>query len=137
MPLEYRIDLERRVVFATASAILSDEDVFAYQRAVWNRSDLAGFDEVVDLSPVQDLRVSSRDRIRELAELASAMDRPGVKSRLAIVAPHDLTYGFARMFETYRGMGQGGEKTVSVFRSMQEALDWLGTHSADRAESRP
>jgi hypothetical protein len=126
MPLEYRIDQERRVVFATAGRILSDEDVFGYQREVWSRSDLAGYDEIVDLSPVEDLVMSSGDRVRALAELASSMDAQGAPSRLAIVAPHDLVYGFARMFETYRTMNQKGVKAVSVFRSMRAALDWLG-----------
>jgi hypothetical protein len=126
MPLEYRIDRERRVVFATATRTLSDENVFDYQREVWSRGDLAGYDEIVDLSLVEDLVLSSGDRVRALAELASSMDVPGASSRLAIVAPHDLAYGFARMFETYRTMNQRGAKVVSVFRSMQAALDWLG-----------
>jgi len=33
------------------------------------------------------------------------------------------------MFETYRTMNPRGAKTVSVFRSMQAALDWLGLES--------
>jgi hypothetical protein len=126
MPLEYRIDRELRVVFATASRVLLDEDVFAYQREVWSQSDLAGYNEVVDLSPVEDLVLSSGDRVRALAELASAMDVSGASSKLAIVAPQDLAYGFARMFESYRTMNLSGGKAVSVFRSMQAALDWLG-----------
>ncbi len=141
MPLEYRIDLERRVVFATAARILSDEDVFAYQREVWSRDDLAGYDEVVDLGEVEDFVLSSDDRVRALAELASAMDVSGASSRLAIVAPRDLAYGFARMFETYRELNQRGSKSVSVFRSMQAALDWLGVEGqgepADEGPSGP
>jgi len=129
MPLEHRIDRERRVVFATATGILTDEDVFGYQREVWSRSDVVGFDEVVDMGAVEDLVLSSGDRVRALADLASAMDVPGASSRLAIVAPQDLAYGFARMFETYRTMNQSGVKVVSVFRSMQAALDWLGIES--------
>jgi hypothetical protein len=126
MPLEYRIDRERRVVFATATRTLSYEDVAVYQREAWSRGDLSGHDEVVDLSLVEDFVLSTGDRVRALADLASAMDVPGASSRLAIVAPHDLAYGFARMFETYRTMNQSGTKIVSVFRSMQAALDWLG-----------
>ena len=129
MPLEYRIDRERRVVFATATRTLSDEDVFAYQREVWSRSDLTGYDEIVDLSLVEDLVLSSGDRVRALAELAATMDVSGASSKLAIVAPQDLAYGFARMFETYRTMNQSGGKAVLVFRSMQAALDWLGLES--------
>jgi hypothetical protein len=130
MPLDYRIDRERRIVFATATRTLSDEDVFAYQREVWSRGDLAGYDEIVDVGLAEDLVVSSGDRVRALADLASAMDVPGASSRLAIVAPQDLAYGFARMFETYRTMNQSGVKVVSVFRSMQAALDWLAVEGS-------
>jgi len=126
MPLEYRIDLERRVVFATATGTLTDEEVFGYQREVWSRSEVAGFDEIVDMGAVGDLVLASGDRVRALADLASTMDVPGASSRLAIVAPQDFAYGLARMFETYRTMSQRGSKAVSVFRSMQAALDWLG-----------
>ena len=125
MPLDYRIDRERRVVIATAGRTLTDADVFAYQREVWSRSDVAGYDEVVYLGAVEDLVLSSGDRVRALAELAAAMDVPGETSKLAIVAPRDFAYGLARMFETYRTMPAGGAKTVSVFRSMQAAWDWL------------
>jgi hypothetical protein len=129
MPLEYRIDHERRVVFATAARAMTDKDFFAYQREVWSRRDLAGYDEIVDLSGAEHLLLSPGDRIRALAELASAMDVPGTSSRLAIVASQDVAYGFARMFETYRTLNQHGAKAVSVFRSMQTALDWLGVRT--------
>jgi hypothetical protein len=129
MPLEYRIDQARRVVFATATGLLSDQDLFTYQREVWSRGELAGYDEVVDFGAVEDLVLSSGDRLRALADLASTMDVPGASSRLAIVAPQDFAYGLARMFETYRTMNQHGSKVVSVFRSMQAALDWLGFES--------
>jgi len=131
MPLDYRIDRERRVVFATAPRILTEEDVFAYQREAWSHGEFAGYDEVVDLGLVEELVLSSGDRVRALADLASSMDVPGVSSRVAIVAPHDLAYGFARMFETYRAMGQTGSKVVSVFRSMLAALEWLGIEAPD------
>jgi hypothetical protein len=129
MPLEYRIDHESRVVFATAARALTEEDFFAYQREVWSRNDLAGYDEIVDLGGAEHLLLAPGDKVRALAELASAMDVSGASSRLAIVAPHDVAYGFARMFETYRTMNQRGAKVVSVFRSMQAALDWLGVKS--------
>ena len=131
MPLEYRIDRERRVVFATAARTLSDEDVLAYQREVRAHSDLAGYDQIVDLSQVEDLVLPSGDRVRALAELSSAMDVSGASSKVAIVAPQDLAYGLARMFETHRTLNQRGSKVMSVFRSMQAALDWLRAAGSD------
>ena len=115
------------MVFAAATGTLTDEDFFVYQREVWSRGDVAGFDEVIDMGAVEDLVLSSGDRVRALADLASTMDVPGASSRLAIVAPQDFAYGLARMFATYRTLHPRGEKAVQVFRSMQPALDWLRT----------
>ena len=50
-------------------------------------------------------------------------------SRRAIVAPTQVGFGMARMFELSRG-GQAGE--VQVFRSEDEALEWLGLIAKDR-----
>ena len=132
MPLDYRIDQERRLVITAATGTLTDEELFAYQREVWSRSDLTGYDEVVDLGQVEGFVQASGDRVRALAELSSAMDVSGASSKVAIVAPQDLAYGFARMFETYRTMNQGGPKIVSVFRSMRAALEWLGLEGSGR-----
>jgi hypothetical protein len=132
MPLEYRIDQERRLIVATATGVLQDEELFAYQRGVWARPELAGFDEVFDLGGIEELVLASSDRARALADLASTMDVAGSPSRLAIVAPQDYAYGLARMYATYRTLHPRGEKAVQVFRSMEAALDWLRT-----AESGP
>jgi hypothetical protein len=126
MPLECRIDLERRVVFAVATGTLTLEDFLVKHREVWSRSDVAGFDAIYDLGGIEDLVLSSGERLRELADLASTLDPPGAAARLAIVAPRDFAFGIARMYEAYRTMNQRGSKAVSVFRSMQAALDWLG-----------
>ena len=126
MPLEYRIDQVRRIVFATATGTLTDEEVFAYQRELGTRAEAAGFDEVFDMGGVESLVLSSGERVRELADLASKQDVPGTAARLAIVAPQDFTYGLGRMYATHRSLHPRTEKVTQVFRSMEAALDWLG-----------
>jgi hypothetical protein len=133
MPLDYRIDQEHRLVLATATGILRDDELFAYQREAWSRPELAGFDEVFDLTGIEELVLASSDRARALADLASTMDVAGSPTRLAIVAPQDYAYGLARMYATYRMLHPRGEKAVQVFRSMADALDWLRTAESGSA----
>ena len=126
MPISYRIDWNARRVIATASGILTDEDVFGYQRDAWSRADVAGFDEIVDMTDVNnvELPVPSSDRMRALSAESAVMDAPQ-PSRFAIVAPGDLTYGLGRMYAVYRETDRRSTKTVRVFRSMDEAVAWL------------
>jgi hypothetical protein len=125
MPIEHRIDRERRVVFAAGHGVFSDQDVFEYQRGVWSDPSLVGYDEVVDMSDVTEVSMPSAMRARDLAVVAARMDSPGTASRLAIVAPADFAYGLARMYASYRALQQEGTKTVRVFRAMDEAIAWL------------
>jgi hypothetical protein len=126
MPITYEIDHKRRLVDAKADGLMSDEDVFAYQREVWSRGDLAGYGEIVDMSAVEHVALPSIDRIRELAELAARSDADNPGSKLAIIAPRDFAFGLGRMYETYRDLQAGSTKPVGVFRTRREALDYLG-----------
>jgi hypothetical protein len=125
MSIEHRIDTQRRVVHARVLGVMTDADVFAYQRTVWSDPAVAGFDEIVDMSGVTEIVMPSSLRARDLAEVSAGMDAPDTSSRLAIVAPADFAFGLARMYASYRGLQERGSKEVEVFRSLEEATRWL------------
>lgn len=126
MPIEYRIDRDRRLVVASGYGELTDEDVFGYQREVWSLPEVQGFDEIVDMTAVRHIALPSPARVKDLAELSASMDAPQASSRFAIVAPDDFAFGLGRMFGIHRRGDERSTKQVAVFRSMAEALDWLG-----------
>ena len=135
MPLEHRIDHRLRLVLTRAVGTLTDEEIFAYQREVWSRPDVAGYDELVDMSAVQHVALPSIDRVAELASFSAAMDARTPVSRFAIVAPRDFEFGLGRLYEVRREMDSRGTKRVSVFRSRAEALAWLGLEGEPPAEA--
>jgi hypothetical protein len=126
MPIEYRIDHDRRIVFATGRGTMTDADVFGYQQAVWSQAAVAGYHELMDMTHVESIAEPSAERVRDLASLAAEMDPAGIASKFAIVAPQDVAFGLGRMFETYRESNPRSNKEVAVFRSMPAALKWLG-----------
>jgi hypothetical protein len=126
MPLEHRIDHRLRLVLTRAIGTLTDDEVFGYQREVWSRPDVAGYDELVDMSDVGHVAVPSADRIVQLASLSASMDARTPASRFAIVAPRDFEFALGRMYEAHRELDSRGTKRVGVFRSRAEALAWLG-----------
>ncbi len=137
MPIEYRIDHERRIVLARGHGVLVDADVFGYQREVWSRPDVVGYDELIDMSGVERIEVPSAHRVEDLARLAAAMDPPPGPSKFAIVASDDVSFGLGRMFQAYREMDPRSTKQVEVFRTMDEALTWIGAGAADRSRHIP
>ncbi len=125
MPIESTIDHERRLVTARGSGTLTHEDVFAYQHDVWSRADVAGYDELVDLSEIDRIDSPSTAEVRNLATLSASMDSKGSRSRLAIVARDDFAFALGRMYETYRGLDPRSTKEVRVFRTVPEAVAYL------------
>src|SRR5262245_17122792 len=118
MPIAYRVDHEATLVVAAGIGLLTDADVFGYQRDVWSRTDVAGYNELIDMTRVTHIALPSADRIRDLADFAARMDETGSRTRLAVVASTDLAFGLGRMFQSYRELDKRSTKEVGIFRTM-------------------
>jgi hypothetical protein len=126
MPIVYDIDLARRLVTAKGHGKISEQDMFAYQQDVWSRPEVAGFNELIDMSAVEIGNPPPAEDLRQLAAFSAAMDPTEPKSKFAIVAPQLLAFGLGRMYEAYRAMDPRSTKEVGVFRTVAEALAFLG-----------
>ena len=126
MPLVYRIDRDAKLVVAAGYGMLTDADVFRYERETGARSDMIGYDELIDMSSVTDIDVPSVERVEDLVSEAAARDAVHGPAKLAIVAPGDLAFGLGRMFQMHRRVEPLNTKDVGVFRTMDEALKFLG-----------
>lgn len=76
---------------------------------------------LVDATALTGLDLKTRD-IRQLAFLASQADHRWRGGRWAVVAPGDLVYGMARMYQLIRSEAP---YELGVFRSPDEAAYWL------------
>ena len=125
MPVEYHIDHDQRMVQVRAYGIVTVQDFITYQREVWSRKDVVGYNELIDASQLQKALDFNGVHLQEVAVLASSMDLTKEITRLAIVATDNFAYGLGRMYETYRGLQKGNTKQVAVFRSVEDALKWI------------
>lgn len=136
MPIQYEIDPQRRLVRARVSGVLTDDDIFGYQREAWSRPDVAGYDELVDMSAVERIALPSIERMKDLARLSSEMGRRGPTSRFAIVAPGDIAYMLGRLYKAIRGLS-GRSLRIGVFRTGNEADEFLRRAPPAGPESAP
>lgn len=118
MSASYRIDSSQRMIFSSATGVLTDDDLLTHQDRVTNDP---GFDptfsQLWDFRHVSDVEVTNAT----LQELAGARSfRAGAKR--AVVAPKDVLYGMARMFQMLHGEAP---EDLRVFRSIDEARNWL------------
>ena len=64
--------------------------------------------------------------MRELAALSANMDTASSASRFAIVAPEETASALGRMYAALRGLNARSTKRVEVFRTLEDALAFLG-----------
>ncbi len=133
MSLTYRIDTGHRIVVATASGVLTIDDLFAYQRDAWHHEEIRGYNELVDMRNVDILNPPATPSLQRFSEFAASMDEFVGDSKLAIVAKGDLDFGLARMFQAFRELNPKSRKKVQVFRSLGDALAYLGVNEAEFA----
>ena len=131
MPLRVRVFKEQRLVLATGFGKVSDADMFHYQQEIWTRREVAGFDEIVDMTQAEDFDKPTPERLQELADLSAGQDPPTMSPRLAIVATDELAFVLGQIYGAYREMHPLNTKQVEVFRTLEEALRFLGIGELD------
>ena len=119
MPSSYVIDKERKLVITTAWGDCNAEDVLEFRKQVLRDSDFdPSFSQLADFTGVTKVDVSP-DEVRMLATKSPF----STQSRRALVADNQVIFGLSKMFGILRNLR--GEKLIRVFRTRNEALDWL------------
>ena len=119
MPVSYRIDRERRIVFTEASGVLTDSDVIEFQRRLRDDPEFEpDFRQLADCRAIDEIGMT-----REGVEEASSRSPFSQGSLRAIIVGSDVAFGMARMFENLR---HEARDEIRVFREEEEARRWLG-----------
>jgi hypothetical protein len=125
MPMSYTIDPVRKLIRATGSGVLTDDDVMEHRRALAADPKITrGMPEISDVRQVRDFQVTVAG-IRIMVAADARMVASGGMHKLAVVAEENVAYGMSRMYQT---LGEPNiRSSIGVFRDYKEAEDWLGT----------
>ena len=126
MPIEYHIDHDRRVILAKGKGAFTGADMFKYQHEAWSQPGVGGYNELVDMTDVTEIVNPNIEEIRQIVALSVSTDPPDSHSRMAIAAPNKLMFGLGRMYEAYRELQPKSTRVVRVFKTVREAMDFLG-----------
>jgi hypothetical protein len=124
MPITSDSDPSRNLTTLTATDKITFEDIIEVVKAFKDSPPAKNI--VWDFSkanPVDPFNAMDMDRIAELAKTnLNFREQPDGKT--AFVATSDFIFGLARMYTTYLEL-QGPSHDIQVFRSLDEAHEWL------------
>lgn len=127
MPIEFRILTDQRRTMTRGFDLVTSDDVLGYYPALRAHPLFDGtFDEVVDLSDVDKVDVDAK-ALRALSATVLPNQASGAPMRIAIIAPSDLAFGLARMYQALRSESVN---EMRVFREADEAMLWIESGAA-------
>jgi len=120
MAAHVKVDVKNGIVYSSFEGALNDNDILAHRDVLKTHPDFnPQFSEIVDFTEVKQLRVT----VGLINSMAKSDSLYNPESRHAVIAPHDVTYGVARL---YQMLAQDTRPNVAVVRSMAEARRFVG-----------
>ncbi len=124
MSWDVNIDAGRRLVLCRLYGTVTLGDAIAARDSIPGSPTFdPDFDHLIDFSGVTEWRLDARD----MRELAKATDPFSQQSRRVIVAPSDLSFGMARMYDS---LGHEQHQNEVVVRTLAQAEDILSRRLA-------
>lgn len=123
MPISYHFDSSRGLILTSARDTLTVDEVLAHKAALLADERLRpGFKELSDVRGVRGLNLGLAE-MRRLAVFDSQHKAEFGAYKLALVVPENFVFGMARM---YQQLTEENLPEVGVFRSVEQAAEWLG-----------
>jgi hypothetical protein len=121
VPVSYKIDKNRRLVWSTAWGVFSYDDIVTHKDRLLSDPDFdPSYSQIADLTQVTRSKLTTNE-VQVFAQFQAFS--PG--SRRALVAKDDGLFGLGRMYATLRDIR--GESGIGVFRNVEDALDWISS----------
>jgi hypothetical protein len=136
--MEIWVDADERLRYAVARGTLTDRDILeAWGDALADPAYNPAVDSLVDMTAVERFEVTplGAQRLADVMAMCAPEPAPGVRPRVACVAPSDDAYDVLRLYERYRER-QGALARFFVCRSIAEARCWLGLPKVEPADGR-
>ena len=122
MPIKYDIIMGKNIVMAVGYGVISATEVIKHlDRLAEDDRYTAPMKKLVDYRAIESINISPNEAemiARRKKKLAGKFSG----EKCAFVSPGDLTYGTARV---HQALIDGTDINTQVFRSFEEALDWL------------
>ena len=114
---------EDRTVLCSGSGVVTGREILGAMETCLDRPERIRslLRATVILSGITELEVSA-DEVRRIASIDARLAAQNPRAAVAIVAPKDSVFGFARMWEAY--VADTGWQT-GVFRTLSDAEAWL------------
>jgi hypothetical protein len=122
MPIEYDIIVDKKLVLAKGSGVITGIEVMRHLDALAADGRYkAPMKKLVDYRTIESIQISLEEAY-SIAQKKIRLTSTFAGERCAFVSPRDVTYGSSRV---HQALVNGAGINTSVFRRIEDALQWL------------
>jgi hypothetical protein len=122
MTIEYDIIMDKKLVLAKGSGVITGMDVIRHLEALAADDRYkAPMKKLVDYRTIDGMSISL-DEAYSIAQKKIKLAGIFTGERCAFVSPRDVSYGSSRV---HQALVDGAGLNTAVFRRIEEALEWL------------
>jgi hypothetical protein len=124
MPITYQLKPDARLVILVHVGAVTDDEFLSFYKALYEDTRFdKSFNVLVDLRQTES-SVRSAAALNQFADfIRRQFVNTTIRPKVGVVAPKDISFGFARMYEVISG---DVPWEFVVFRAADAALAWLG-----------
>ena len=123
MPITYYYRPDQKLIIFIHAGVVPDEEFLSFYRDFYKDPRLdKTFNRLVDLRQAKSSVRSSVVLKKFAAFVGTHTPLSATKPKVAVIAPTNISFGLARMYEGYSGFVP---EDFTVFRAVDAALDWL------------
>jgi len=128
MPEFHYIDRPVKIISILWEGEATDQEfveaLHQYHQEIRSHSEYDCYDELIDFCDISGIKLTSGGLLK-VAQMAAKSDKRECPTKLAIVVSSSISFGFAKIYETYRRFTPRNQKIVRIFRDREQALAWL------------
>jgi len=126
MPIKYDIIKGKNIIMAVGCGVVTAEDIISHLESLAkNDSYISPMKKIVDYRTIESISISP-DEAELIAQRKKGLSTKFSGEKCAFVSPGDLTYGSSRV---HQALVYGVDINTAVFRSFDEAMEWLTKRS--------
>lgn len=130
MPITFKVDRERNIIFTTCKDKITVQEFFEHQRENGSDRSLFGYDEILDVRQA-DFSAFNHLALQSIAQATGQLAAIDTNTSIAVLVDEGGTKEIVELYQMVENIVNGGGRKMQVFSKLEDAEKWLNESRAD------
>ena len=130
MPITFKVDREREIIFTTCRDKISVQEFFEHQRENGGDRSLFGYDEILDVRQA-DFSAFNHLALQSIAQATDQLAAIDTNTSVAVLVDEGCTKTIIELYQMVENVVNGVGRKMQIFSKLEDAESWLNEGRTD------